>query len=645
MADKYDAFLDSSDTKYDSFLDTAAPSAPTSAPTSVKESTFFDELNKGTIPERIKAGTILYPEEENAIRGFLHGAASGPISGIVQAGAEAIGAKDVAEKIAKVKKEGNIVGSLFQPEAWLTGRGVWNIGKTAAQKALNMAGYGGIYGATQATEQTGGAGLQERVESGNLTAGVSGAIPIAGRGIAKLTPKATALLDSLMSTFSQGGRASVGHRMVLEQLSPIERDEVLKILQQSGVDVSALGTPLTTAQALGQSRIGQQVQSPSGSRLATLEDYLSRQKGGESLQKQKEGMLGLSRSIMDTLSGGRGARVDPLLGMSADDVAMEIARQQRGSVARKLYPTGDVTGDARLNEIMSRPGVRAAMGIEETSAGNVPRETQIGKDIPAKTNYQNVFTEWQQTPYKEELPAVFAKYSIKSLQNQYRLMDKEITGLFKTGVPTDETRAYELMSAKDDLGKWLSEVSPEWALANKMFAFQSNPLRQMEVGAAMKGKLESSPNAFLKATENIKDQESMIRSATGRPNRQLSDIFNLGQLSKISGLRNQEQILGEVEKLKGMASKDLSQEEIFQLPNLLNVWVAVMNRTLRQAGKATVNDITEEAAKVLANPSAMRNLLLKDAANRAKAKGIPNWISPLSSAAMPVPGMLYGEQQ
>jgi hypothetical protein len=189
---------------------------------------------------------------------------------------------------------------------------------------------------------------------------------------------------------------------------------------------------------------------------------------------------------------------------------MTLLRQRQGlNVAQlqsRLYPTGEVSGDPRLNEILARPGVEQALGIEAKSAGNVPRVTQVGKDVPAKTVHQSVFTEWQQTPYKEELPEVFAKYPIKSLQNQYRLMDKEATRLMKTGASTDETRAYELLQAKNDLGKWLSEASPEWAQANKLFAFQSQPVRRMEVGAALKDKLEQSPAAFLKATEDVKDQ-------------------------------------------------------------------------------------------------------------------------------------------
>ena len=619
--------------------------AVVSVPNSSKEPSFMEQLDKGTIASRIKAGTILYPEEEQAIRQTLQGASSGPLMGAVQFGAEALGNKELAEKIAKNKREGNIVGSLMQPEAWLMGGPLSKIAGTVKQ-ALGMGAAGAAYGATSATDKTGTEGIEDRTNAAGISGVVGGAIPVVGQAAVKITPMMKDLVNSITSVFTKGGRVSIGHKMVLDQLPVSERDEVLRILQTRGIDTSELGSQLTASQAIGKSRVGQQVQSPAGARVAALEAEVAKMHGGEKLNQAYAQQAGLQSQMMDTLSGGRGGAGTPLSGMSADDLALKAAEAQRAATAKVLYPQGNVTGDKALNEILARPGVKTAMGIDEASAGNVPRVTQVGKDIPARTEYKNVFTEWQQTPYKEDLPEVFAQYPIKSLQNQYRLMDKQITTLMKTGLPVDESRAIELMAAKKDLGNWLASASPEWAQANRIFAAQSTPVTKMEVGAELKRKMSQSPNQFLNATENLPAQEQMIRGVTGRPNKGLSDIFNLGEMSKISGLRNEAQIADEVGKLEKMARANLGDEAAFQLPNLLNVWVAVANRVARTAAKSTVDDVTRAASEVLANPNELRKLLIQDAARRTSAK------SPLSQQSMskmaPIGltgGMLFGDNQ
>ena len=611
-------------------------------------------------------------QKQRATKSMIR-AARGPVRNVIgdiAAGATALGAKVLdlpskmlnapwlrsevgqAQDVADKESVSYLAGGMLDPLAQAAGAGAFSaasrapaipmLAEQASAYAKNIVA-GGATGAGLSAAQGGDA-----LEGGVFGAGITAALgnPSLARAAGKLSNTARNVGNSLYATLSKGGRASIGHKMVLDNIPASERDTILKILETKGIDVSDLGSELTASQAVAKSRIGQSVKDPAGARMAALESEIARMPGGEQLNRVAAQRAGNQADILNTVSGGRGAAVDPLLGMSADDVAAAAARQQRGAVANRLYPTGEVSGDPRLNEILGRPGVRSAMGIEDISAANVPRTTQIGKDIPAQTVHQNVFTEWQMTPYKQDLPEVFAKYPIKTLQNQYRLMDKEATRLMKTGASTDETRAYELLQAKKDLGNWLSEASPEWAQANRVFAFQSQPVRRMEVGAALKDKIESSPSAFLKATEDIKDQERLIRQTTGRPGQSLADVYNLGQMSKISGLRNEAQITKEVEKLQGLAKASLGDERAFQLPNLLNVWVAVANKVARESARATVDDVTTAAAEVLANPAKLRALLNQDRMRRAVASRPISGerLVPTVSGAANIRGMLETEQ-
>lgn len=596
------------------------------ATTSAKEPTFLEQLEKGNIASRIKAGTILYPEEEAAIRKLLQGASSGPLMGAVQAGAEMFGNKELAERIAKNKREGSIVGSLMQPEALLMGGGLSKLVGVGKQ-ALGMGAAGAAYGAGSATSQTGEAGLQERADAGLISGGVSAAIPVVGQAAKKLTPMMKDLVNSISSIWSKGSRTSIGHKMVLDQLPVAEREEVLRILQTKGIDTSELGSQLTTSQALGKSRFGQPVQSPSGARVAALESEIAKMQGGERLNRMYAQQGGLQREMMDTLSGGRGAAGNPLRGMSADDLALQAAETQRKATAGKLYPKGEVTGDAMLDEIMSRPAVETAERVVGTAEANVPKSMVTQGARPADTLMNT--------------PKQYEKYSLESLTNRYRSMETVANKLSKVG--RDE-EASAIRAAKNDLGEWLTVQYPEWAQANRIFASQSVPVTRMEVGAELKRRLAQSPNQFLTATENLPAQEQMIRGVTGRPGKGLSDIFNLGQMSKISGLRNEAQIADEVSKLEKMARANLGDEAAFQLPNLLNVWVAVANRVARTSAKATVDDVTRAAADVLADPNAMRKLLISDAMarNAARSPVSQQTLGRISPAGLVSGGMMTG---
>jgi hypothetical protein len=67
----------------------------------------------------------------------------------------------------------------------------------------------------------------------------------------------------------------------------------------------------------------------------------------------------------------------------------------------------------------------------------------------------------------------------------------------------------------------------------------------------------------------------------------------------------------------------------------------------RETAKSTVDDVTKEAAKVLADPKLLRELLVRDAANRAAfAKPISAaTMAPMVSGASNIQGMMSGAQQ
>lgn len=161
------AILAYAKSQFDKKVEPSAP--PVEEPMSPVERVYKD------IKGRIKEGTILRPDEESFIRKTLQGAASGPLMGAVQAGASMFGNEELAGKIAQTQKEGNLLGTMMQPEAWLTGKALPNVGK-AWQAAATGAGVGGLYGGLSATPEVEDQ-VQQRATSGALGLGFGAAVP------------------------------------------------------------------------------------------------------------------------------------------------------------------------------------------------------------------------------------------------------------------------------------------------------------------------------------------------------------------------------------------------------------------------------------------------------------------------------------
>lgn len=180
-----------------------------------------------------KSGNILKPSQEDFVRRTLQGASSGPVMGTVQEIASLTGNKPLAAKIAKNAEEGNFLGSMMQPETWLTGRAAGNFigkGEGLLSKGLRAAPIGAAYGLTSATKDT------ENPETSRLeTAAAGGAIsflsPALFAGIAKGAGWA---IDA-----AKGRLAAIRAGRVLRDVADAERPQLEAALRAAGNDVTA----------------------------------------------------------------------------------------------------------------------------------------------------------------------------------------------------------------------------------------------------------------------------------------------------------------------------------------------------------------------------------------------------------------------
>jgi len=259
--------------------------AVSSAPTPAKEESFLDKLKKGTITERAKAGTILYPEEETFVRKTLQSAASGPLSGVVQAGASMFGYDDVAKKIAQTAKEGNLAGAFLQPEALLTGGAAGKfIGEGAGlfQKGLRAAGFGGAYGATAAQDDANNQ-IEGRAKTASTAAAVGFVTPAVLQSAAKGVGWAV--------DFLRGRLADIRAGKVLRDVAAEELPQIQAALTSAGDDVTAAQAAAevgsTKWSALGKRAAKQDSQFTSvlkENQQAAREGVMSRMAGGETAE-------------------------------------------------------------------------------------------------------------------------------------------------------------------------------------------------------------------------------------------------------------------------------------------------------------------------------------------------------------------------
>lgn len=229
--------------------ESSVPPAPT-IPKQVEESLSPVQRVYQDVKGRIQEGTILRPGEEDFLRKTLQGAASGPLSGIVQAGAGMLGAKDVESKIAQTAKEGNLVGAFLNPESVLTGKTAANFigqGANLLQKGLRASPIGGMFGLTAPTEST-EKPLEDRMKTAATTATVSFVSPYILDKASKGVGWAVDMLRGRLADIKAG--------KVMRDMAGEELPKIQAALSAAGDDVTAAqaaaGAESRKFSALGQ---------------------------------------------------------------------------------------------------------------------------------------------------------------------------------------------------------------------------------------------------------------------------------------------------------------------------------------------------------------------------------------------------------
>lgn len=357
----------------------------------------------------------------------------------------------------------------------------------------------GAQGITGAALTGAGLGLVQPVATGEsrlqntavgAAAGAGGVV--AGRVLAAGAKGAKALVDP----FTSKGRTAIAGR-TMERFG-VTADDV----------AGATSRPTVTGARLP---LAEQITRPEGAAgAARLQDSM------RVLDPELAGQI-TAREVQNNA-----ARVNTLRDLAGHDGAREFADASRQAAAKKLY------GDAFAAKPASPNGVfSAAERGEITKLMNMPAIKSALKDaqIIAKNQGKSLGK---------------PDGSVEGLHNMKLALDDQINSLMG-GSAAEVNKAMSIKAARDRLVTFIQRVSPEYGEARATYAAMSKPVNQMDVadtlfrkGTSATSDLWGTPRLMPDRFVNLlKNEETTVKSATGRDLGKLSELLDPDQFSKV----------------------------------------------------------------------------------------------------------------
>ena len=627
MADKYDAFLDSSDTKYDSFLDTAEPSAQTS----VK----IPEVGPLTTVEKIFSKLPNIPQP-------IVNVAAGMVPGFLEN----------APRVKNVATEDNwrTLGRVLKPAETLLGmkaaQAVTAIPKIAAASGLSKNIVAG-----SAAGATGGS-LSENPIEGSLYGGALGGV--LGAAFRPLERGADILYD-LVSTWKAGERGQVVKW--LNQIFPDAKSKQQAIAELNNLSAIVPGEKVTS----GLASVSGKQPIPA---LKSIEE-----RARKSVEQSP------TFSAYDIAS--EEARVNPIESIAfpgrrffnpeTGKVEPSELEALRSKVTDPLYALADkdkVQISKQLENVISSAQTAPLTSKAEGSF----EQMMANKGLTPKPSEVQVEPAKKMVPWSGGIPSnepFVPQNPIRSIQELQRVKDefsKKINEISQAIDNPTVTLRNQLIDARNILNNAMKSQSGSYAVANQIFKNYSAPQNRADVAEELLKALRSSSgkeraSSFLSAMEEA--PRTLKRS--GLP--MFSDIRQVMTPEQVGMLSNVSKSLSRQEAYKGLQAPNLPQmkspsEEVLDvIPSIISRPIAFIKKALSKAGAQTDSAAQKLLNEAATDPKKMA-ALLSELTPSERLESI-NWLRQnrigllggdigmiTSNAFTPKnTGMLYGEQQ
>lgn len=289
---------------------------------------------------------------------------------------------------------------------------------------------------------------------------------------------------------------------------------------------------------------------------------------------------------------------------------VEIAQAKREGVTKPMYDAAKkikVAEDAALQDLMSRPFISDVMRVARDIAKNKGEMFKAGETKPARTVAATIPERLAGAPSTRDLPATFAKYSVRDLHNMKLAMDKIITkGPREFGIDRMDINA--LKQARNEFVRWVDAKVPEYAAARAEYARLSKPVNRAEVLTYLKDTLEGvmkgeqRGRAFIKAA--AKDAPKTIQKAIDAAPRfqDLSQILDPKEIELVKNiardLEREEQFadLAAWRGQMGPKAAKVVEESTFRIPQAITDYTALLATRVFKALQGKIGE--QEAIKI-----------------------------------------------
>ena len=284
------------------------------------------------------------------------------------------------------------------------------------------------------------------------------------------------------------------------------------------------------------------------------------------------------------------------VGKTPEELAQ--AEALRAATAEKNYGLADqilASTDQQYGELLKRPAMQAALIKARELAANKDVTFEIGQTRSKQVVPSSILDEQGRPVGETVIPAQVSELPGTSIQFIKEAFDDLINDPNAAGFKGNEARA--ITGVKNEFLKWADTKNPPYAQARAIFADQSKPVNQMQIGQYLEQKFTPTlgqgtaadrANAFAAALESA---PTTIKKATGENRyKTLTEALTPDQIKILDDVKAD---LARTAKSRNLASGTLKQEfdvskatsaiggeTIF--PNMINTITTVTNTVWRK---------------------------------------------------------------
>lgn len=384
------------------------------------------------------------------------------------------------------------------------------------------------------------------------------------------------IVNNVTGPMRQAWRNEAGRTWILDTI--FGGDKAIRAQAEQAINTAVQsGKPMTVADAVALANLGKQDKFGAG--LVAMEDRLT-------------GMpvaADAAKSVGAAQEAGRMAELGTFAKTPADLTTAIGARSTDAATNYGAAAAQRVTPDTYLLSLFKRPAMKDAIG-----RANEVIKNKFGRKLNVS--------------------------SVGDLQIVKESMDDLIKNPEAFGIGAKEAKA--IGDVQGTFVKWLAQHAPDWDKARSVYAAQSKPINQMEIGQQLQTALQSGtgierPTVFANAVRNA---PQTIKKATGQPRYDdLTKVLTPQQMASV------ETVSGELmrDAERAALGKGVNANQVFgiaeegktaiRLPNLISRPATVTNWVMHIIGQGADEAIAKDmAALMVKNPLAFSQKYLKD---------------------------------